>query len=75
MFGETNPTPRKTIGLILVPDFAMMSAAIEPLRAANLMGGTALYRAIFPSTEANGRNAGCNCSIQARRWRSAKGRQ
>ena len=35
-----------TIGFLLVPDFALMSyaAAIEPLRAANLLSGKTLYR-------------------------------
>ena len=53
MFGEISDTPRKKIGFVLVPDFAMMSAAaaIEPVRAANLVGGSELYRAIFLSPE------------------------
>jgi transcriptional regulator GlxA family with amidase domain len=36
----------KTVGFLLVPGFALMSyaAAIEPLRAANLLSGQTLYR-------------------------------
>jgi len=35
----------KTVGFLLVPGFALMSyaAAIEPLRAANLLAGKTLY--------------------------------
>ena len=38
--------PAKTVGFLLIPDFALMSyaAALEPLRAANLISGRALYR-------------------------------
>lgn len=41
--GQNNPT---TVGFLLVPGFALMSytAAIEPLRAANLLAGRTLYR-------------------------------
>jgi len=37
---------QKTVGFLLVPGFALMSyaAAIEPLRAANLLSGKTLYR-------------------------------
>lgn len=40
---ETTPT---TVGFLLVPGFALMSyaAAVEPLRAANLLAGRELYR-------------------------------
>ena len=36
----------KTVGFLLIPDFALMSyaAALEPLRAANLLSGRNLYR-------------------------------
>jgi transcriptional regulator GlxA family with amidase domain len=36
----------KTVGFLLIPDFALMSyaAALEPLRAANLISGRTLYR-------------------------------
>jgi transcriptional regulator GlxA family with amidase domain len=46
MLGEFDPSVQHTIGFILVPGFAMMSAAsaTEPLRAANLVAGTELYR-------------------------------
>jgi len=39
-------TPGLTVGFLLVPGFALMSytAAIEPLRAANLLSGKTLYR-------------------------------
>lgn len=51
MFGEVNATPRKSIGFVLVPGFAMMSAAaaIEPLRAANLVSGADLFHAVYLS--------------------------
>src|SRR4029077_18419233 len=44
MTGEQNSP--QTIGFLLVPGFALMSyaAAIEPLRAANLISGKTLYR-------------------------------
>ncbi|MBE3096389.1 MAG: AraC family transcriptional regulator, partial [Planctomycetes bacterium] len=37
---------RQTVGFLLVPEFALMSyaAAVEPLRAANLISGRQLYR-------------------------------
>ena len=43
MAGETSAS---TVGFLLVPGFALMSytAAIEPLRAANLLSGKTLYR-------------------------------
>ncbi|HEY8275647.1 MAG TPA: GlxA family transcriptional regulator [Methyloceanibacter sp.] len=52
---ETAPKPTslprkfgsaKTVGFLLIPDFALMSyaAALEPLRAANLLSGRNLYR-------------------------------
>ena len=39
-------TSTQTVGFLLVPGFALMSyaAAIEPLRAANLISGRPLYR-------------------------------
>ncbi len=38
--------PPKTVGFLLIPGFALMSyaAALEPLRAANLISGRTLYR-------------------------------
>ena len=41
-----NEAPTQTVGFLLVPGFALMSytAAIEPLRAANLIAGRELYR-------------------------------
>jgi transcriptional regulator GlxA family with amidase domain len=38
--------PPKTVGFLLIPGFALMSyaAAVEPLRAANLISGKSLYR-------------------------------
>jgi len=44
MAGEQNSA--QTVGFLLVPGFALMSyaAAIEPLRAANLLSGKELYR-------------------------------
>jgi len=40
-----NEAPTQTVGFLLVPGFALMSyaAAIEPLRAANLIAGKELY--------------------------------
>jgi transcriptional regulator GlxA family with amidase domain len=51
MFGEMKDAPRQTIGFVLVPEFALMSAAaaIEPLRAANLVGGIDLFHMVFLS--------------------------
>ena len=42
----TNEISPQTVGFLLVPGFALMSyaAAIEPLRAANLLSGKELYR-------------------------------
>src|SRR5918994_2619620 len=41
----SEPSPQ-TVGFLLVPGFALMSyaAAVEPLRAANLLSGRELYR-------------------------------
>jgi len=43
--GKNEPSPQ-AVGFLLVPGFALMSyaAAIEPLRAANLLSGKELYR-------------------------------
>jgi len=43
--GKNEPSPQ-TVGFLLVPGFALMSyaAAIEPLRAVNLLSGKELYR-------------------------------
>ena len=45
--GKKQVQPRaQSVGFLLVPGFALMSyaAAVEPLRAANLISGTPLYR-------------------------------
>ncbi|MDZ7786661.1 MAG: GlxA family transcriptional regulator [Halofilum sp. (in: g-proteobacteria)] len=50
------PAPRtRHLGLLLVPDFPLMafSSAIEPLRAANLISGTPLYRWHLLSCDGN----------------------
>ena len=41
-----NEISPQTVGFLLVPGFALMSyaAAVEPLRAANLLSGKELYR-------------------------------
>ena len=47
---ECRPGPRRRrIGFVLVDGFALMStaAAVEPLRAANLLAGTTLYDLVF----------------------------
>ncbi len=46
---DSGPAPQatpQTVGFLLVPGFALMSyaAAVEPLRAANLISGQELYR-------------------------------
>jgi transcriptional regulator GlxA family with amidase domain len=43
----------ETVGILLVPGFALMSYAcvVEPLRAANLISGHELYRVVHISTE------------------------
>ena len=40
------PETPQTVGLLLIPGFALMSYAsvVEPLRAANLLAGKELYR-------------------------------
>jgi len=45
--------PNKRLGFLLVPGFALMScsAAVEPLRAANLLAGRSLYDVRFLSIE------------------------
>ena len=44
--GDPKTGDPKTVGFLLVPGFALMSyaAAMEPLRAANLLSGKRLYR-------------------------------
>jgi transcriptional regulator GlxA family with amidase domain len=46
MVRKPAPTRAQSVGFLLVPDFALMSytAAVEPLRAANLISGRQLYR-------------------------------
>jgi transcriptional regulator GlxA family with amidase domain len=46
-------TPLRTIGLLLINDFALMSYAsiVEPFRAANILSGRQLYRWIHISTD------------------------
>lgn len=64
-----------TVGFLLVPDFALMSyaAAIEPLRAANLLSGKPLYRwwHAAPSGEivaaSNGVGVVPDCSVRTER--------
>jgi transcriptional regulator GlxA family with amidase domain len=43
--GPASSVSRKSIGFLLIPDFALMSyaSAIEPFRAANTLSGKALY--------------------------------
>ncbi|NNH33934.1 GlxA family transcriptional regulator, partial [Rhizobium sp. SEMIA 4085] len=56
------------IGFVLVPNFALMSyaSATEPLRAANLLAGSALYEAIplsadgLPVRSSSGLTISCN---------------
>ena len=44
--GALGASTPQTVGFLLVPGFALMSyaAAVEPLRAANLISGQELYR-------------------------------
>ena len=61
----------QTVGLLLVPGFALMSYAsvVEPLRAANLLAGKELYRWIHITPEPAIVTASCGatvpCSVKA----------
>ncbi|ODR99984.1 transcriptional regulator [Methyloceanibacter methanicus] len=71
----TRDDTQLTVGFLLVPDFALMSytAAIEPLRAANLLSGKPLYRwwHAAPSgeivTASNGVGVVPDCSVRTER--------
>jgi len=58
------PSPQ-TVGLLLVPGFALMSYAsvIEPLRAANMLAGTELYRWVHISTGPATVPASCGATV------------
>jgi transcriptional regulator GlxA family with amidase domain len=53
------------IGLLLIPDFALMSYAcvVEPLRAANLMAGRELYRWMHIASHAKNVSASCGAVV------------
>jgi transcriptional regulator GlxA family with amidase domain len=55
----------QVIGLLLVPDFALMSYAcvVEPLRAANLMAGREIYRWIHLSSREKNVSASCGATV------------
>lgn len=56
----------ETIGYILCPEFALMSAscAVEPLRAANLLSKKSLYRMIFLSPHGGRVESSCGGGFQ-----------
>jgi transcriptional regulator GlxA family with amidase domain len=53
------------VGLLLVPDFALMSYAcvVEPLRAANLIAGRELFRWVHIATRQNTVTASCGATV------------
>lgn len=55
----------QVVGLLLVPDFALMSYAcvVEPLRAANLIAGRELYRCVHVATRQNNVTASCGATV------------
>jgi transcriptional regulator GlxA family with amidase domain len=55
----------QVVGLLLVPDFALMSYAcvVEPLRAANLITGRELYRWVHISTHQTSVMASCGAAV------------
>lgn len=55
----------QVVGLLLVPDFALMSYAcvVEPLRAANLFAGRELYRLVHISTHQKSVTASCGAAV------------
>ena len=55
----------QTVGLLLVPGFALMSYAsvVEPLRAANLLAGTELYRWVHISPGPDTVSASCGATV------------
>jgi len=55
----TAPAAPRRIGFLLIDGYALMStaAAVEPLRAANLLAGRALYDLVFLSLEGPGARA------------------
>lgn len=65
-----SPAPQ-TVGLLLIPSFALMSYAsvVEPLRAANLLAGQELYRWVHvtpgPATVAASCGATVPCTVKA----------
>lgn len=73
MSGELNAKHQKTIGFVLVPDFAMMSAAaaIEPLRAANLVGGADLFHAVYLSPVGGYIRSSCGGGFETEAFASA----
>src|ERR1051325_6624043 len=58
------PAPQ-VIGLLLIPDFALMSYAcvVEPLRAANLMAGRELYRWVHIAARGKSVTASCGAVV------------
>jgi transcriptional regulator GlxA family with amidase domain len=55
----------QVIGLLLIPDFALMSYAcvVEPLRAANLMAGREIYRWIHVSSREKSVTSSCGATV------------
>jgi transcriptional regulator GlxA family with amidase domain len=61
-----HPAPRR-VGFVLVEGFALMSAAaaVEPLRAANLLAGRPLYEPVFLAERPGWVAASCGAGFQA----------
>jgi transcriptional regulator GlxA family with amidase domain len=57
--------PPQIVGLLLIPDFALMSYAcvVEPLRAANLMAGREIYRWVHVSSREKSVTASCGAAV------------
>lgn len=59
------PETPQTVGLLLIPGFALMSYAsvVEPLRAANLLAGRALYRWVHITPGPDTVEASCGAAV------------
>ena len=67
MFGSTNRARPETIGFFLVPDFSMIAftSAVEPLRMANRLSGSHLYRWCLVSKDGGPTTASNGIAVEA----------
>jgi transcriptional regulator GlxA family with amidase domain len=72
---ESDITPARTVGYLLVPGFALMSyaAALEPLRAANTLSGRILYRWVHLTAKGCSARSSAGVGIAADRGLDAAG--